>query len=394
VTNPDPMNLWSADEIDGDTSGTNHLVHENVEYVRIQFRRPGVGEWINAWEPGKWNNSVWTAFDPDSDVLEESSDIFTYDIEDVDLASCSTSRGVGCSQKWNLNRQYFLNGLKEGSWEIRAKVFCSGYDLFATSEVRGSVTDENLNLIADVTKPKPIGKEVFDYTVLLDFSEPITCPQLSSSDMAYSVARTSDCDGTTVSDTSSAINEVSDEYLLSHYEFRCLTGSVNERNAWMMTVPISTSASAYAYAGEYEVTIKSDKIEDDGGNFASEYSFTEKIGCDTSSGASAALGKVTARKSASNVTRASLGAESARSHELGSVISRGDKSALIVALSAYALALSMLSAFLVLKLSKAKDSIRAPTSTIETYDETEVLERLQSDKSFKNNYGTSHGEVL
>ena len=338
---------------------------------------------------------VWTAFDPDSDVLAAPSDIFTYDIEDVDLASCSTSRGAGCSQKWNLNRQYFLNGLKEGSWEIRAKVFCSGYDSFATSEVRGSVTDENLNLIADVTNPKPIGKEVFDYTVLLDFSEPITCPQLSSLDMAYTVARTSDCDGAAVSDATSAINEVSDEYLLSHYEFRCLTDNANGRNAWMMTVPISTSASTYAYAGEYEVTIKSDKIEDDGGNFASEYSFTEKIGCDTSSTTSAALGRTTAEKVVSNVTRASLGAKRALSHQLGSVISRGDKSALIVALSAYALALSILCAFLLMKpTAKAKDAIRTPTSTIETYDETEVLERLQSDKSFKNNYGTSHCEVL
>ena len=72
-----------------------------------------------------------------------------------------------------------------------------------------------------------------------------------------------------MSDTTSAINEVSDEYMLSHYEFRCLTDNVNGRNAWMMTVPISTSASAYAYAGEYEVTIKSDKIEGSGGNFAS-----------------------------------------------------------------------------------------------------------------------------
>jgi hypothetical protein len=410
VTNPDRMNLWSADAIDDDKSGTNHLVHPNVEYVRIQFRRPGVGEWINAWEPGTWNDvdsgatddddntiytKVWTAFDPDSDVLAAPSDIFTYDIEDVDLASCSTSRGAGCSQKWNLNRQYFLNGLKEGSWEIRAKVFCSGYDSFATSEVRGSVTDENLNLIADVTNPKPIGKEVFDYTVLLDFSEPITCPQLSSLDMAYTVARTSDCDGAAVSDATSAINEVSDEYLLSHYEFRCLTDNANGRNAWMMTVPISTSASTYAYAGEYEVTIKSDKIEDDGGNFASEYSFTEKIGCDTSSTTSAALGRTTAEKVVSNVTRASLGAKRALSHQLGSVISRGDKSALSVALSAYALALSILCAFLLMKpTAKAKDAIRTPTSTIETYDETEVLERLQSDKSFKNNYGTSHCEVL
>ena len=40
LMNPDPMNLWSNDHINGDTKGTNHLVHENVEFVRLQFRRP------------------------------------------------------------------------------------------------------------------------------------------------------------------------------------------------------------------------------------------------------------------------------------------------------------------------------------------------------------------
>ena len=52
LMNPDPMNLWSNDHIDGDTEGTNHLVHENVEFVRLQFRRPGTGEWIRAWNAG------------------------------------------------------------------------------------------------------------------------------------------------------------------------------------------------------------------------------------------------------------------------------------------------------------------------------------------------------
>ena len=168
------------------------------------------------------NEEVWTAFDPDSDVLAESSDIFEYITKDVDLVSCSTSRGAGCSQKWNLNRQYFLNGLKEGSWEIRAKVFCSGYDAFATSEVRGSVTDDNLNLIADTKAPRPIAGEVYKNMVLVDFSEPITCPLLSSSDMAYSVTRTTDCDGNAVDD-SEDINAVNNNILVSHYDFECLT---------------------------------------------------------------------------------------------------------------------------------------------------------------------------
>ena len=31
LMNPDPMNLWSADEIEGNTKHTNHLVHPSVE---------------------------------------------------------------------------------------------------------------------------------------------------------------------------------------------------------------------------------------------------------------------------------------------------------------------------------------------------------------------------
>ena len=64
--------------------------------------------------------------------------------------------GGGCEFKWNLERQYFLNGLKDGAYEVRAKVFCSGYDSFATTEVKGSVTEENLNVNVDVSKPEPI----------------------------------------------------------------------------------------------------------------------------------------------------------------------------------------------------------------------------------------------
>jgi len=52
LMNPDPMNLWSDDYVDGDTKGTNHLVHEDVQFIRLQFRRPGTGEWISAWEAG------------------------------------------------------------------------------------------------------------------------------------------------------------------------------------------------------------------------------------------------------------------------------------------------------------------------------------------------------
>jgi hypothetical protein len=383
VTNPDPMNLWTADEIAGDTSGTNHLVHPNVEYVKIQFRRPGVGEWINAWEPGTWNNdkTVWTAFNPDSDVLEKPSDIFDYVIEDVELVSCSTSRGAGCSQKWNLNRQYFLNGLKEGSWEIRAKVFCSGYDAFATSEVRGSVTDDNLNLIADTKAPRPTAREVYENMVFVDFSEPITCPLLSSSDMAYSVTRTNDCDGNAV-DSNEAINAVSDNYLVSHYDFECLTQDANGRNAWMMTVPISSNA----LAGKYTVTIKSGHVKDDGMNAASEHTFTEEIMCDSSSASAALLGSTTTKKvSDVNASSSKLGSAHFPLKRFGNI-----------PMSAYAaafLATLLCGAAMVFKkATKGDENDSAKESA--GFAELEVLEPLGSTEYPRNDYGTSGEGVL
>ena len=58
---------------------------------------------------------------------------------------CVSSRGEGCTLDWNLERQYFLNGLKDYAGEIRAKVFCSGYDSsFATPDIKGSVTGGKL----------------------------------------------------------------------------------------------------------------------------------------------------------------------------------------------------------------------------------------------------------
>ena len=98
---------------------------KNVEFVRLQFRRPGTGEWISAWNAG----------------TTDSADL-----------QCSNARGEGCSFEWDLENQYFLNSLKDGPWEIRAKVFCSGYDSFATADVRGSVTDDTLYMIADVAE--------------------------------------------------------------------------------------------------------------------------------------------------------------------------------------------------------------------------------------------------
>jgi hypothetical protein len=265
LMNPDPMNLWSDDYVDGDTKGTNHLAHEDVEFIRLQFRRPGTGEWISAWEAG----------------TTDSADL-----------QCSEARGEGCSFEWDLENQYFLNGLKDGPWEIRAKVFCSGYDSFATTDVRGSVTDDTLYMIADVTNPYPLSHGVYGNVLLVDFSEEIACPQLDSDASAYSIERTADCDGNAVAD-----GTVSSADILLHYAFRCLTDETNGRNAWTMTIPVS---SAEAEAGEYAVTINKGYLADTGGNGATSFTITESFGCSSSSSSSSST-------STTSTTSAKLG---------------------------------------------------------------------------------------
>jgi len=251
LMNPDPMNLWSDDYVDGDTKGTNHLVHEDVQFIRLQFRRPGTGEWISAWEAG----------------ATDSADL-----------QCSQARGEGCSFEWDLENQYFLNGLKDGPWEIRAKVFCSGYDSFATTDVRGSVTDDTLYMIADVTSPYPSSHEVYGNVLFVDFSEEISCPQLDSDASPYSISRTADCDGNAVAD-----GAVSSADILLHYDFRCLSHETNGRNSWTMTMPISSAVSSKAEVGEYTVTINDGYLTDTGGNGASSFAITESFGCSSSS---------------------------------------------------------------------------------------------------------------
>ena len=150
VLNPNPVNLWSKDE--GTQEGKyDHLVHKNVEFVRIQWRKLYEGEWINAWNDDK----------SDADV------------------QCNTARGQGCKLPWNIENQYFMNGLRDGTWEIRAKVFCSGYDSFATSDVKYSTTEDNLNLIVDVNQPLAVDASVLNDVFKVDFSESLKCPQLS-----------------------------------------------------------------------------------------------------------------------------------------------------------------------------------------------------------------------
>ena len=272
LMNPDPLNLWSADYKKGDLEKTNHLVHPNVEFVRVQWRGLGQGEWINSW-----------------DMLGDDQNIWKRDVKDADV-HCKSARGTGCEFKWNVERQYFLNGLKDGTWEVRAKVFCSGYDSFATSEIKGSVTDENLNVVVDVTAPEITSVSVYNRLLTIDYSEPVTCPQLKSDHMSYAVERVKTCKGDSVES-----GAVSPSAVFFHYQFTCLAG---ERGTIMAKWPYN------AEAGVYKLTVNADKLGSMVTDFASNPAFKEeiggiKVGCESGADSAALLGNTSSRKESS-----------------------------------------------------------------------------------------------
>ena len=269
-------------------------MHPNVEYVRIQWRKTGVGEWINAWDID-W--SSWEDItDTDGQLLEknftnffnkypfdgkESSrrkqmqELFKLDIGDAD-SQCATSRGAGCTLKWNLARQYFLSGLNDGSYEVRAKVFCSGYDSFATSEVRGSVTDEPLTLTVDLTPPEPISTHTLGRTFSISHTEPVRCPQLQPKSMPYKVTRVKDCDGNDVKN-----GEVTDEHVYLYFSFICMTDS-----PYSLVVKFPRDEKITP-DGAYDITVNANahagsaaKVTDDGGNAIETRVFRVTIGDD------------------------------------------------------------------------------------------------------------------
>jgi len=301
------MNLWTGDrwnregvnkdkderneeedENVGWDSKMNHLVHPNVEFVRVQWRKTGVGEWISAWDID-WNS--WEVEDQSVektfrnffekypyDKTEESrrkqaQALFKLDVGDADL-QCATSRGEGCSLKWNLVRQYFLSGLNDGSYEVRAKVFCSGYDSFATSEVRGSVTDEPLSLEIDVTAPTAISTHVLGRTFSVAHTEPVRCPQLQShSSMPYKITRVQDCEGYAVQN-----GEVEEVHIYSYYSFICMTDSP-------YSLAVNFPDESQAPDGTYEITVNAnagapsaEKVADYGGNAVKRQVFRITIG--------------------------------------------------------------------------------------------------------------------
>ena len=249
LLNPDPLNLWSKDYKEGDTKKTNHLVHPHLEFVRIQWRTLGKGEWLNAWT-----------------MVGKDGNIWKNDVEDED-AHCESARGQGCSFKWNIERQYFLNGLKDGEYEIRAKAFCSGYDSFAPMEVKGSETTENLNIVVDVVAPVATETSTLDHALRIDYSEPIVCPQFSIEHMTYEITQVETCAGDLVESGDIAVKDV-----YYKHKFVCLM----EKGSLVVEFPPEAN-------GVYEVTVNADlegpKIMDAGGNTVRKQTFSTTIGC-------------------------------------------------------------------------------------------------------------------
>ncbi|CAL6383485.1 unnamed protein product [Bathycoccus prasinos] len=313
LMNPDPMNLWtrdrwtevgvakmkngknpdpSVDQNSGWDYKKNHLVHPEVQFVRIQWRKTGVGEWINAWDIDytSWKNNAGKEKNMknfyDANPIDHSSplsairsrrsqlqELFQLDVVTSYDAQCANSRSSGCSLKWNLERQYFLNGFNDGEYEIRAKTFCSGYDAFATSEVRGSVTDENLSLIVDVSAPIAKSWSTYGRVFSVDYSELITCPQLSKESMAYKIKRVKTCDGTAVED-----GEISDEHVYFNYKFQCM-------NSPPYSLMVEFPDDSLTPDGTYELTVNAnidsntDKIVDVGGNPVVKQKFLTTVSC-------------------------------------------------------------------------------------------------------------------
>ena len=209
----------------------------------------GKGEWRNAWK-----------------MLGKDVNIWKNDVEDADV-HCESARGQGCSFKWNIERQYFLNGLRDGEYEIRAKAFCSGYDSFAPMEVKGSETAENLNIVVDVVAPVATEMSTVDHALKIDYPEPIGCPQLSVEHMTYEITLVETCSGDTVENGDVAVKDV---YL--YYRFVCFM----EKGSLVVEFPRKAK-------GVYEVTVNADevgpKIMDAAGNSVPKQTFSTAIGC-------------------------------------------------------------------------------------------------------------------
>ena len=137
--------------------------------------------------------------------------------------------------------------------EVRAKVFCSKYDSFATTEVKGSVTEENLNLLVDVAPPQAIATNALKHVFTIEYSEPITCPQLQSGHMAYGISKVNTC-----TNAKNTIIRYTDEEVYSLFDFKCIGGDASGNPPMLMITFPSAEWAKQAGAirtGVYEITV-------------------------------------------------------------------------------------------------------------------------------------------
>ena len=364
LMNPDPMNLWSKD-IGNNNGATDHLVHPNVEFVRVQWRSLGVGEWINSW-----------------DMVGTDSNIWKRDVVDAD-AQCNSARGEGCKFKWNLERQYFLNGLKDGSYEVRAKVFCSGYDSFATTEVKGSVTEENLNVNVDVSKPEPIDWRQRHNRFTIDYSEPIVCPQLQADHMAYAIKRVKTCTGTNINS-----GDVDKDDVYFHYKFAC----VNE-NSLMISFPSD------ATEGTYEITVNADmlgsKLVDAGDNAAAKETFTTTYGCgETIEGTQASKAPTTSARSELGSPRTVSSSSGVQAGKENPYFAKGGDSSTVFYLKVYGLAATVIALYALFSSNERRSLFYgSPFSLFRNKDESSYLVS-KSEVLERENVQQRYGSVL
>jgi hypothetical protein len=183
--------------------------------------------------------------------------------------------------------------------------------------VRGSTTEENLNLVVDVTSPQPITLNVMDKLFIVEYTEPVMCPQLKTDEEIYQVTRIEDCDGNTDNE-----GKIKWTTILLQYSFRCIE---DKMNAWTMQLPSDSDN-----LGKYQVVVGKDStsgLTDVGGNvvpkmtfdvdFCSSSATVTVVSSSSSSSSSSAKSAAALGKTETGTQNKRLKRKSAASSELG-----------------------------------------------------------------------------
>jgi len=151
----------------------------------------------------------------------------------------------------------------------------------APMSVRGSTTEENLSLLVDVTPPKPTEIRIQGGLVIVEYTEPVECPQLEADKQIYSVTKSEDCKGVGSTDS------VSWTDLTLKYQFRCIS---DKMNAWTMELPSTAEEGKYTVIiGEKTTNSYDGVLPDEAGNLAAALSFDIDM-CSTTATSVASIG--------------------------------------------------------------------------------------------------------